>query len=69
LLTLAKGQEDIGAIFFDFTNVTVGENGKNTTPSVASRLVATVAPLKKKTVESCRSFLLSSRQFGQLLKA
>jgi len=44
---LAKGQEDFGAIFFDFTTVTVGGNGKNTTPSVESRLVATVAPSKK----------------------
>jgi hypothetical protein len=47
-LTLAKGQEDFGAIFFDFTTVTVGETGKNTTPSVDNRLVATVAPLKIK---------------------
>jgi hypothetical protein len=47
-LTLAKGQEDFGAIFFDFTTVTVGKNGKNTTPRVDSRLVATVAPLKIK---------------------
>jgi hypothetical protein len=55
-LTLAKGQEDFGAIFFDFT---IGTNGKNTTPSVDNRLVATVAPFfKKKTVESCRPFFL-----------
>jgi hypothetical protein len=44
LLTLAKGHEDFGAIFFDFTTETVGKNGKNTTPSVDSRLVPTVAP-------------------------
>jgi hypothetical protein len=45
-----KGKEDFWAIFFDFTTVTVvGENGKNVSPSVDSRLVATVAPffLKK----------------------
>jgi hypothetical protein len=45
-LTLATGQEDFGAIFFDFPTVTVRKNGKDTTPSVDSRLVATVAPLK-----------------------
>jgi hypothetical protein len=56
-LTWAKGQEDFGAIFFDFTTVTVGKNGKHTTPSVDSRLVATFAPSKKKMVKVVGLFL------------